>query len=160
MAVNRVINVVKRHWQSAAYVRIAVFGSLTTGLVLPSSDIDLVVVGITPTRANMHKFAHILRQHGVALSHPAVIAHARVPILKYVDKLTGVAVDISFNQTSGLHTSIIVNKLMDEYKQLRPLVTVLKYFLYLRDLHEPVSGGLGGYALVLMTTSFLQVSAH
>ena len=40
---------------------------------------------------------------------------------------------------------------------LRPLVLLLKYFLHQRGLNEVFSGGIGSYALILMTAHFLQV---
>jgi non-canonical poly(A) RNA polymerase PAPD5/7 len=36
-------------------------------------------------------------------------------------------------------------------------VTVLKQFLYQKELNEVYSGGISSYSLVLLTISFLQV---
>ena len=48
---------------------------------------------------------------------------------------------------------------MDKYPNLKYIVLVLKHFLLQRDLNEVFTGGISSYSLILMTVSFLQVSA-
>lgn len=77
--------------------------------------------------------------------------------MKYQDKLTGIAVDISFNCNNGIENSEIVKNLLNKYEILEPLALVLKYFLSQKQLNETYTGGIGSYALVLMIVSFLEV---
>lgn len=67
------------------------------------------------------------------------------------------AVDISLNQTNGVKAGRIVNSLLKQLPALQSLVMVVKLFLNQRSLNEVYSGGLGSYAIVCMTVSFLQV---
>jgi hypothetical protein len=49
------------------------------------------------------------------------IAHARVPILKFVDKLTGLRVDLSFDNDSGL----VANETFQQWKAEYPAMPVI-----------------------------------
>ncbi|RYG46089.1 hypothetical protein EON67_09925, partial [archaeon] len=103
-AIAAVVQVIKRVLPSAT---IDVFGSRATGLVLPTSDWDIVLLGIEPNPPLMNKLAAGLQSAGVA-SHVEVIAFARVPIIKLKEKLSGIGVDISFGAESGPMTREMV----------------------------------------------------
>lgn len=59
--------------------------------------------------------------------------------------------------TSGLNTAQLVKSFIDQYPCLPKLVLVLKQFLQQQGLNESFTGGIGSYALVLLTVSFLQL---
>ncbi|KAJ1950016.1 hypothetical protein FBU59_000877 [Linderina macrospora] len=147
------------------------FGSFSTNLFLPTSDIDMTVMiydkGTTrvasryATRDSVRRFlytlAHELKRTGFA-SKCEVIANARVPIIKTHENVTGYAVDISVNADSGLG-SARVQKSFSEHvypKSLRGVVLVIKQFLSQRGMNEVYTGGLGSYAITLLVVSFLQ----
>jgi DNA polymerase sigma len=67
------------------------------------------------------------------------------------------AVDISLNQGNGVKAGRIVNRLLKQLPALQSLVMVIKLFLSQRSLNEVYTGGLGSYAIVCMSVSFLQV---
>jgi hypothetical protein len=46
---------------------------------------------------------------------------------------------------------------MAQRPAIRPLVLLLKYFLYSRGLHDTYTGGIGSFALQLMVLSYLQL---
>jgi len=145
--------VVKNLWSKA---EVEVFGSSKTDLYLPTSDIDCVVLGETD---QLPAALYTLSLKLTEISDPdqvQVLSNAKVPIVKCVSKKFDIPIDIGFHQTSGVSNTAIVTKLLSEYPPLRPLVIVLKYFLKTRGLHEPYSGGIGSYGLILMVTSFLQ----
>jgi len=86
-----------------------------------------------------------------------VIARAKVPLVKYVDRVTGLKVDISFENTTGLDA----NKTFQDWKKKFPampvLVTVVKHLLAMRGLNEPVNGGIGGFSTICLVVSLLQM---
>jgi len=151
-AVKRIKAVVKKLWPDS---ETEVFGSLKTDLLLPTSDIDLVVLQ-APFKDPLEKLANALRKSKTC-SSVKLISNAKVPILKLTDAHSGYQFDVSFNIPSGIANTKIVCKFLNEFSQLRPLVLVLKYFLLQRGLNEPYSGGIGSYTLVLMLVSFLQM---
>ncbi|EGD76059.1 hypothetical protein PTSG_00768 [Salpingoeca rosetta] len=149
--VDRVKEVILGLWPKA---EVTVFGSFNTGLYLPTSDIDVVVFGdwaVPP----LQTLARALRQVNIP-DKMEVIAKARVPIVKFRDKVTNLWMDISFNQPSGPQDSINVKKWKTQYRGLVPLVLIIKQFLLQRGLNEPFSGGIGSYAVFLLVMSFLQ----
>ncbi len=85
-----------------------------------------------------------------------VIAKAKVPIIKFEDSEHGIPVNICFGQADGLANTDLVRGLLRDMPALKPLVLVLKQFLYNRDLHETFTGGVGSYLLTMTVVSHLQ----
>ncbi|XP_063144175.1 terminal nucleotidyltransferase 4A isoform X1 [Rattus norvegicus] len=152
--VKRIETVVKDLWPSAD---VQIFGSFSTGLYLPTSDIDLVVFGKWE-RPPLQLLEQALRKHNVA--EPCsikVLDKATVPIIKLTDQETEVKVDISFNMETGVRAAEFIKNYMKKYSLLPYLILVLKQFLLQRDLNEVFTGGISSYSLILMAISFLQL---
>lgn len=132
-----------------------VFGSFETNLQIPSSDIDIVVLGVSPSRETLNTVSQAMVRMGIC-KKPFVLSKARVPIVKLYDNFTGVRVDISFDEIGGVENTKVVKSLIKKYTALRKLVLLIKYFVMTRGLNETFSGGLGSYATCLMVASFLQ----
>ncbi|XP_062845844.1 terminal nucleotidyltransferase 4B [Trichomycterus rosablanca] len=152
--VDRIQRVIKDLWPSAD---VQVFGSFSTGLYLPTSDIDLVVFGNWETLP-LWTLEEALRKRNVADENSIkVLDKATVPIIKLTDTLTEVKVDISFNVHSGVKAANLIKDFKRKYPVLPYLVLVLKQFLLQRELNEVFTGGIGSYSLFLMAVSFLQL---
>ncbi|GFP90215.1 non-canonical poly(A) RNA polymerase papd5 [Phtheirospermum japonicum] len=126
-AIASVSDVIKYIWPDA---EVEVFGSFKTGLYIPSSDIDVVIMGsnVRSPQMGLYALSRALSQRGVA-KKIQVIAKARVPIIKFVEKKSGVAFDISFDVENGPRAA--------EY---------IKVY----------SGGIGSYALLSMLIAMLR----
>ncbi|XP_062245054.1 terminal nucleotidyltransferase 4B [Platichthys flesus] len=152
--VDRIKGVIHALWPSA---EVQVFGSFSTGLYLPTSDIDLVVFGKWETLP-LWTLEEALRKKNVADENSIkVLDKATVPIIKLTDSVTEVKVDISFNVKSGVEAARLIKEYKEKYPVLPYLVLVLKQFLLQRDLNEVFTGGIGSYSLFLMAVSFLQL---
>ncbi|GAA6233449.1 non-canonical poly(A) RNA polymerase PAPD5 [Lates japonicus] len=152
--VDRIKGVIHDLWPSA---EVQVFGSFSTGLYLPTSDIDLVVFGKWETLP-LWTLEEALRKRNVADENSIkVLDKATVPIIKLTDTFTEVKVDISFNVKSGVKAARLIKEFKEKYPVLPYLVLVLKQFLLQRDLNEVFTGGIGSYSLFLMAVSFLQL---
>lgn len=147
--------------------KIELFGSQATGLLLPSSDIDLVITipednwrkdkGDTGTMTPRAFLAQKIRQEWLLeLSYLEVIENTKVPLVKLTHAPSSVSVDICFNQPSGPPAATYMKRYLDALPPLRPLTFVLKYYLAVRRLNEPYTGGIGSFLLQLMIVSFLQ----
>jgi len=104
-----------------------------------------------------NKIRNFLQQSNLAVYGSIdVISKAKVPLVKYVDRLTGLKVDISFENNTGL----IANKTFQEWKAQYPampmIVTIIKHLLAMRGLNEPVNGGIGGFSVICLVVSLLQ----
>lgn len=146
-------------------VDILPFGSFPARLYLPVSDMDLVCVSEDYLRTgwpkyrnkDLWRFADFLRNQNIPLEDSVeVIAKAKVPLVKYIDRVTGLRVDISFENDTGL----IANKTFQEWKTEFPampiLVTLIKHVLAMRGLNEPANGGIGGFSVICLVVSLLQ----
>lgn len=81
------------------------FGSYAAGLYLPTGDMDLVynVNGLVITSKRMYELGAFLDRNGLtAPGSVKIIAKAKVPIIKFVDYVTGLRVDLSFNNNTGI----------------------------------------------------------
>lgn len=152
--VKRIEAVVSRLWPES---KVEIFGSFATKLYLPTSDIDMMIMGkweVSP----LHTLKNELIESGIAdEDNIKVLDKASVPIVKVVDKETSVRVDISFNTSNGVNSANLIKEFMKKYPSLPKLVLVLKQFLYQRALNEVFTGGISSYSLILMVISFLQL---
>jgi non-canonical poly(A) RNA polymerase PAPD5/7 len=141
--------VVKELWPKA---KVRIFGSQLTRILTPTSDIDMVVLDVPTDEvmadyeygdssrciSELHDLDAAIRKNKLA-SYCEVISSAKVPIVKYDDKKSGVSVDICINNDSGLSTGKMIRRFVREYPQLRPLVMVLKVFLVCNTLLQITS---------------------
>ncbi|BFZ60273.1 Poly(A) polymerase [Saitoella coloradoensis] len=157
LVVERIRAVVKKTWPQT---EVRVFGSYDTRLYLPTSDIDLVVLStgsvVYEKKSHLYQLSQALTRAGIA-QKMQVIAGASVPIIKFVDTLTQISVDVSFNKPSGLIGAQVIKGYCQSMPALRPLVLVIKWLLQQRDLNEVYTGGLGSYAIICICVSFLQL---
>ncbi|KAK7138914.1 hypothetical protein R3I93_016127 [Phoxinus phoxinus] len=152
--VDRIESVIKELWPTAD---VQVFGSFSTGLFLPTSDIDLVVFGKWE-KPPLQQLEQALKKHSVADPNSIkVLDKATVPIIKLTDQETEVKVDISFNVETGIKAASFIKEYVKKYTVLPYLIFVLKQFLLQRDLNEVFTGGISSYSLILMVISFLQL---
>lgn len=153
--IKRLRRVVRQLWHSA---QVSVFGSSATGMYLPDADIDVVIISDemrVKIRQEMHRLAARLKSNRLT-NTVQVIAHARVPIVKYVEEGSQTNVDIAFGQTGGLDTARLVVSWLHEYPVLKPMGMFVRQFLKQRKLSDVANGGLGGYAMMCMMYSRLR----
>ncbi|XP_030511929.1 terminal nucleotidyltransferase 4B [Rhodamnia argentea] len=153
-AVKSVFGVIKYIWPNCS---VEVFGSFRTRLYLPTSDIDVVILdsGIRTPQLGLQALSRALSQKSIA-KNIQVIAKARVPIVKFVEKRSGVAFDISFDVDNGPKAAEFIKDAISKWPPLRPLCLILKVFLQQRELNEVYSGGIGSYALLTMLMAMLR----
>ncbi|KAJ9073268.1 Poly(A) polymerase [Entomophthora muscae] len=141
-----------------------IFGSFSTQLFLPTSDVDLVVS--IPDLAGEENVVPCLRKIAKALSKKLDIVHldvrskAKVPIINFLENQSELEVDISLNMDSGLASRTLIRDFMDQCPAIRPLIMIVKHFMDLKELNKVFNGGLGSYAITLLVISFLQVRPH
>jgi non-canonical poly(A) RNA polymerase PAPD5/7 len=146
-------SVVAELWPAAT---LEVFGSYATGMYLPSSDIDMVVMGCPDKNPfSLRKLAAVIKADE-NFDKIQVIEKARVPIIKWEDVPSGIPLNICFDKEDGVINTKWVKQQMASMQPLQPLLLVLKQFLYNRDLHETYTGGVGSYLLTMTIISFLQ----
>ena len=144
------------------------YGSHATGLCLPWSDLDVVLIPRTPklgqnVSLNNQKllkqlFEFIRQQPWV--KDAKFIASASMPIIKLISvpQYNSIPIDISIQDERhfGLQCVDLVKNFISQYESLKPLVLALKNILKQANLNDPYKGGISSYGLILMIVSFLQ----
>jgi len=153
--VTRLSSLINRLWPSA---KVTLYGSCLTGTCLPMSDVDIVVL-VDTVYPPLHVLADALRRN-FPCDAMDLLTTARVPLIKLRDSTTKLVVDISFNQGNGPRNSETVLELMKKYPEAKPLIFVLKYFLFFHSQNEVYLGGLGSYCLTLMIVFYIQKHAE
>ncbi|GFR42624.1 hypothetical protein Agub_g3555, partial [Astrephomene gubernaculifera] len=154
-AVSEVVNSI---WPNA---RCEIFGSYATGLYVPTSDVDLVILdsGCSNVQAGLKALAAALTKRNVGRAIQ-VIGKARVPIVKFETVEYGnLAFDVSFDVANGPQAAQLVSEMTAAWPMMRPLILCLKLFLQQRELNEVYTGGIGSYALITLVAAFLQLHA-
>ncbi|KAL1537775.1 polynucleotide adenylyltransferase [Salvia divinorum] len=153
-AIKSVFDVINYIWPNAVA---EVFGSFETGLYLPSSDIDVVILGsnVRTPLIGLQALSRALSQRGIA-KKMQVIAKARIPIIKFVEKQSGFSFDISFDVHNGPKAAEFIKDAVSTWPPLKPLCLILKVFLQQRELNEVYTGGIGSYALLSMLIAMLR----
>lgn len=139
------------------------FGSCSTGLVVPSSDIDVnVQFGVSTEKEDVNK--HLARIRAAATRADFVrpeslfhIRRCRIPILKLRDSIFGFRIDISINQANGIEAAKFVNHALKEYPYIKVFAILLKHFLAIRNQSDAATGGLNSYSQFLLLLSFFQL---
>ncbi|KAJ4512220.1 hypothetical protein HRR83_006193 [Exophiala dermatitidis] len=143
------------------------FGSYAAGLYLPTGDMDLVYFtrgyrrGQLPTKDEGRRllsiFAKFLRTKNMAKPGSVItIPFAKVPIIKFVDRISGLKVDLCFDNDSGVAAVETFQKWKKEYPAMPIIVAIVKQFLMIRGLNDVATGGLGGFSTICLVTSLLQ----
>ncbi|KAJ5535572.1 hypothetical protein N7513_008758 [Penicillium frequentans] len=94
-------------------IEIHAFGSFASGVHLSTADIDLVLLSDSfrhtgvrsfgEKKGELYAISDFLKSIYIAVPDSIeCFAYARVPIVKFVDSLTGLCVDMSFDNNSGL----------------------------------------------------------
>ena len=147
------------------------FGSFAAGLYLPVSDMDLVYLRrafrgrslnsagqvVKPPLSVLQNFLHFIKSQGFARKGSVLaVFKAKVPIIKFVDDVSGLKIDLSFDNDTG----VVANRTFLHWKTLFPavpiLVSIVKHFLMIRGLNDVASGGLGGFSIICLVTSLVQ----
>jgi len=132
------------------------FGSFVTNLYLPQSDIDIAVIEPTfGAQTLLGKVAKIFMKHQ-DYECVNVIRSAKVPLVKIVERSTGLNFDISFNKMDGINQIQEIQRALDYYPEMRYLIILIKCFLKQRDLNETFQGGIGSFLLFCLVLAFLR----
>lgn len=151
-------SIVRSLWPLSTAV---VFGSYATGLYLPTSDIDMCVLG-TPEGGEMKELEQLAEavRNVSGFARRVHVIRAKVPLVKIISRKTSMNCDISIGQGNGPKVVPLIKGYLKDYPALRPLLLVIKCFLHQRDLNAVFTGGLGSYTIFLLVVSHLQMLKH
>ncbi|KAI0019171.1 hypothetical protein F4780DRAFT_747987 [Xylariomycetidae sp. FL0641] len=159
---DKLTGVVQLRWTDA---QLLPFGSFKSGIYLPTADMDIAFCSKRFLQGGAPKYdkksslfglkAHLLR-HNVAFNNEIeVISQAKVPLVKFADEATSLKVDISFEKLDGQLAIDTFLAWKEQYPVMPIIASVIKHFLLMRGLNEPVNGGIGGFSVICMVVNLL-----
>ncbi|XP_048383718.1 poly(A) RNA polymerase GLD2 [Stegostoma tigrinum] len=136
-------------------------GSSLNGFGTRYSDADLCLVLKEEPINQRSEACHILslvQQLFYRLSYidrPQLI-RAKVPIVKFRDKVSGVEFDLNVNNVVGIRNTFLLRSYAYIESRVRPLVLVVKKWARYHGINDASRGTLSSYSLVLMVLHYLQ----
>ncbi|XP_068522640.1 poly(A) RNA polymerase GLD2 [Anas acuta] len=143
--------------------RLFLVGSSLNGFGTRSSDGDLCLVvkdePVNQKTEARHVLSLVQKLFSTKLScyieRPQLI-RAKVPIVKFRDKVSGVEFDLNVNNIVGIRNTFLLRTYAYIEKRVRPLVLVVKKWASFHDINDASRGTLSSYSLVLMVLHYLQ----
>lgn len=138
-------------------------GSSLNGFGSRQSDADMCLV-ISDNQVDqqrqattiLSRVARLLARTGWCVGGRPQVIHAKVPIVRFRDRTTGVEVDMNVNNVVGLRNT----RLLQCYAQLdprtAPLVLAVKAWASGQHINEAKNGTLSSYSLALLVIQYLQ----
>lgn len=167
---NRIQVMVNQVWPGCGY-QVVLFGSSVNSLSTRDSDVDLcITVPQEDYERDLYRFRNRLskqsksiynmfylaaRLRDMGMHKVEAVAHAQVPICKFVDPQTGYSCDINTNNVLGIENSEMIKEYCSLDTRIRPLIFAVKYFVKQKNINHPRGGTLSSYAYVLMILHFL-----
>ncbi|NXP06743.1 GLD2 polymerase, partial [Thinocorus orbignyianus] len=93
------------------------------------------------------------------IERPQLI-RAKVPIVKFRDKVSRVEFDLNVNNVVGIRNTFLLRTYACIENRVRPLVLVVKKWASFHEINDASRGTLNSYSLVLMVLHYLQTLAE
>ena len=145
-------------------IEVQIYGSYRTGLSLPWSDIDIILINKNNLLKNQSE--KILRQLCYLftgkkwINSMKFLENLPIPSITIVSSSDygSINIDITVqdDKHNGLKCVSLVESYLKEYSALRPIILALKSILKNASLNNPNLGGLSSYGLILMVVSYIQ----
>ncbi|XP_013391307.1 poly(A) RNA polymerase GLD2-like [Lingula anatina] len=89
------------------------------------------------------------------IKNPMLIK-AKVPILKFNDKISGVEVDLNINNAVGIRNTHLLHAYSKADWRVKPLVLFVKHWAKIHDINDASKATISSFSLVLMVLHYLQ----
>ncbi|KAM4615943.1 poly(A) RNA polymerase GLD2 [Polymixia lowei] len=140
--------------------RLYLTGSSMNGLGCRTSDADLclVLVGSMNHRPDPIYILTILQTLFSSLSYleRMQLIRAKVPILRFREKGSGLEFDLNINNTVGIRNTFLLRSYAYADLRVRPIILVVKKWARHHHINDASKGTLSSYTLVLMVLHYLQ----
>ena len=150
----------------------SLYGSFTTELSLPNSDIDILITkkeekdkiqsktnkvkengNENLIQKSLQNIYNILKEKNILKN--LEIIYARVPIITGTYISTNIHVDISFFKKDGVDSAEIIKKVIDIYPEIKPLMLLIKYLIRQRNLNQIYTGGISSFIIFTLLYYYL-----
>ncbi|XP_041270553.1 poly(A) RNA polymerase GLD2 isoform X1 [Onychostruthus taczanowskii] len=143
--------------------RLFLVGSSLNGFGTHTSDADLcLVIKEEPVnqKTEARRILSLIQKLFITklssyIERPQLIK-AKVPIVKFRDKVSNVDFDLNVNNVIGIRNTFLLRSYAFIENRVRPLVLVVKKWASFHEINDASRGTLNSYSLVLMVLHYLQ----
>ena len=153
---NNVMEVINKHYPN---YKGEIFGSFPQGLSLSNSDLDIFLsFKNCPNDKKeilkiLSNILRILKQSGKF--RKIFLISAKVPIIKCLDKNSGIKIDISINRKSNYITNSYVKSIINKYPCIQYLTLLIKFYLRQRKLNDTHKGGISSIVIFNLVYAYI-----
>lgn len=137
--------------------KVKLFGSNTTKLNLPNSDMDIVVVPDNTLSTYHDQLKVFIQIKTLLLIHGTFreikLINAKVPIIK--TKYLNIDIDISLGRKNGYAATKVINTILEQFPSIRPILFVLKYYMRQKGLNVTYTGGISSFCLFSLAYAYI-----
>ena len=137
--------------------KVKLFGSNTTKLNLPNSDMDIVVVPDNTLSAYHDQLKVFIQIKTLLLIQGTFreikLINAKVPIIK--TKYLNIDIDISLGRKNGYAATKVINTILEQFPSIRPILFVLKYYMRQKGLNVTYTGGISSFCLFSLVYAYI-----
>uniref|UniRef100_A0A674HGH1 polynucleotide adenylyltransferase n=1 Tax=Taeniopygia guttata TaxID=59729 RepID=A0A674HGH1_TAEGU len=140
--------------------RLFLVGSSLNGFGTRTSDGDLCLVVKEEPKTEARRILSLVQKLFTTklssyIERPQLI-RAKVPIVKFRDKVSNVDFDLNVNNVIGIRNTFLLRSYAFIENRVRPLVLVVKKWASFHEINDASRGTLNSYSLVLMVLHYLQ----
>ena len=153
---NNVMEVINKHYPN---YKGEIFGSFPQGLSLSNSDLDIFLYFKNCPNDKkeilkiLSNILRILKQSGKF--RKIFLISAKVPIIKCLDKNSGIKIDISINRKSNYITNSYVKSIINKYPCIQYLTLLIKFYLRQRKLNDTHKGGISSIVIFNLIYAYI-----
>ena len=153
---NNVMEVINKHYPN---YKGEIFGSFPQGLSLSNSDLDIFLYFKNCPNDKkeilkiLSNILRILKQSGKF--RKIFVISAKVPIIKCLDKNSGIKIDISINRKSNYIRNSYVKSIINKYPCIQYLTLLIKFYLRQRKLNDTHKGGISSIVIFNLIYAYI-----
>ena len=153
---NNVMEVINKNYPN---YKGEIFGSFPQGLSLSNSDLDIFLsFNNCPydKKEILKILSNILKRLKQSGKFKKIfLISAKVPIIKCLDKNSGIKIDISINRKSNHISNSYVKKIINNYPCIQYLTLLIKFYLRQRKLNDTHKGGISSIVIFNLVYAYI-----
>ncbi|KAI0986393.1 hypothetical protein GJ496_002836 [Pomphorhynchus laevis] len=136
-------------------------GSSSNGFGSSTADADMCLMLTDDTICQRTESINLLRliqrsMRELSFAYFPFVIRAKVPILRFTDRISGLSVDLNLNNPAGIQNTRLIKAFSTKDIRVQPLGIVIKLWAKSNKINDASQQTLSSYSLIMMTLHFLQ----
>ncbi|KAI0987736.1 hypothetical protein GJ496_009938 [Pomphorhynchus laevis] len=140
-------------------------GSSSNGFGSSTADADMCLMLTDDKICQRTESIYLLRliqraMRKLSFIYFPFVIRAKVPILRFTDRISGVSVDLNLNNSAGIQNTRLIKAFSTKDIRVQPLGIVIKLWAKSNKINDASQQTLSSYSLIMMTLHFLQYACN